>query len=176
MLDKAGLIQSSVAEKLPQEYIDRCDDLLTLLNTIWKSPMILFQKLVPSDLNELDAKGGVYVIGMLSSNEILYVGRTKNLKRRLYTNHLMGNQSTARLKKYLTSDELLREFAKSMEAVFTLPTSAEYDKASSYKLAKEFLRKNCYIKFLEIDESRLRGLTEGGLAYAFNVRFIEDEH
>lgn len=44
------------------------------------------------------------------------------------------------------------------------------------KLAKDFLRNNCYIKFLEINESRLRGLAEGGLAYGFNVRFIEDEH
>ncbi|MFD2045702.1 GIY-YIG nuclease family protein [Ornithinibacillus salinisoli] len=34
-----------------------------------------------------------------NNSQALYVGRTKNLRQRLYYNHLQGNKPTARLKK-----------------------------------------------------------------------------
>ena len=46
-------------------------------------------------------KAGVYIIYSSINHEPLYVGRMRKLKQRIYTNHLMGPLSNARLKKYL---------------------------------------------------------------------------
>lgn len=59
------------------------------------------------------------------AKENLYVGKTKNIKQRLYTNHLMGNQANARLKYYFVKDKDLSE----------IKTMAK---------AKEYLKENCY--------------------------------
>jgi len=40
-------------------------------------------------------------------DKVLYVGKTTNQRTGLYTNHLQGNQSTARRKKYLVKDTSL---------------------------------------------------------------------
>ncbi len=52
---------------------------------------------------------GVYLITLVEKKiEIpLYVGRTKNLRRRIYTNHLMGSVANARLKNYLIKDKTI---------------------------------------------------------------------
>ena len=55
-----------------------------------------FNGLVPSDLGEIAA---VYAIFDKENGSCLYVGRTKNLRQRIYSNHLMGPKSNARLKK-----------------------------------------------------------------------------
>ncbi|GEM_PF-1851756 len=73
----------------------------------WKEKLLAsdkyyFKTLQPSILAEDMAV--VYVIFDKSTDEALYVGRTKKLRRRLYTNHLQGNKSTARLKKYIVED------------------------------------------------------------------------
>lgn len=62
-----------------------------------------FKTLQPSMLAEDMAV--VYVIFDKSTNEAPYVGRTRKLRRRLYTNHLQSNKSTARLKKYIVEDK-----------------------------------------------------------------------
>ena len=61
-----------------------------------------FKELKPSVLP--DQLAAVYAITDTSTGEVLYVGRTKNIRRRLYTNHLMGPKTNARLKKYLVED------------------------------------------------------------------------
>lgn len=63
-----------------------------------------FGNLKPSDIPEKIA--GIYAIFDENTEETLYVGRSKDLKRRLYTNHLHGPENTARLKKYLVEDKL----------------------------------------------------------------------
>ncbi len=52
---------------------------------------------------------GVYLITLMGKRKEvpLYVGRSKNIRRRIYTNHLMGNVSNARLKNYLIKDKTI---------------------------------------------------------------------
>jgi hypothetical protein len=77
---------------------------------------------------------GVYVITARNSRyeDIHYVGRTKNLRQRVYTNHLMGGLGTARLKKYLINDN-------------------ELPRVRDKHHAKEFIKANCYVRWIEED-------------------------
>lgn len=86
-------------------------------NKVFSSRVYEFSSLVPSDLPE---KAGVYVIWLKDTEEVLYVGRTRNMRQRLYTNHLMGNKSSARLKKYLVDDN------------FNYPEITEYSDAKTF--------------------------------------------
>lgn len=91
--------------------MDRClqDELFAqarrLYDRLMASPQYDFDQLKPSMLPKDEA--GVYVIFLKETGETLYVGRTKKLRRRLYTNHLMGSEANARLKKYLKDDKRL---------------------------------------------------------------------
>ena len=114
----------------------------------------LFNGLVPSDLQEIAA---VYAIFDKEDGSCLYVGRTKNLRQRLYNNHLMGPKSNARLKKYLTEDASRPD----------IPTMAE---------AKQFLKNRCYFQYLPVSEMRKRGQIEGLLSFLLNVQYIHEEH
>lgn len=68
-----------------------------LIDQLLNSKKFYFKELKPSDL--LEGLPVVYAIFDKETGENLYVGRTVNLRRRLYTNHLMGPGSVARLKK-----------------------------------------------------------------------------
>jgi len=89
----------------------------------------------------LPHEGGVYLISANANGEVIpyYVGRASSLARRLYTNHLMGNQSTARLKKYMV----------------------ESGEVATMEEAKAFLRGSCHIQWVREDEYRNRGALEG---------------
>ena len=67
---------------------------------------LYFRDMTPSDIPESTA--GVYAIFECNTEEVLYVGRTKDLRRRLYYNHLQGPKTNARLKKYLNMTLLVR--------------------------------------------------------------------
>lgn len=114
-----------------------------------------FCDLKPSDLQ--DGLAVIYAIFDKDSGEALYVGRTKNLRQRLYTNHLMGPKSNARLKKYLTEDLNVPEI-QTMEQ------------------AKSFLREQCYFQYIPEPDMRSRGQIEGLLGYLLDVRYIHEEH
>lgn len=116
---------------------------------------LYFVNLTPSDIPE--DISGVYAIFDDKSGEVLYVGRTKNLRRRLYTNHLHGSEATARLKKYLVEDEALKQISNIDEA-------------------KEYLKKNCYVKYIIEDDTLQRGKIEGLLSFLLDVRYIHEEH
>lgn len=60
-----------------------------LVKQLLSAPPLYFGNLTLSDIPE--GISGVYAI--FDSKEVLYVGRTKNLRRRLYTNHLHGPKS-----------------------------------------------------------------------------------
>ena len=66
-------------------------------NSLINASPVSFAYLTPSKVPE---SAGVYVITALLSGaeHPYYVGRTKNLRQRLYNNHLMGPLSNARLK------------------------------------------------------------------------------
>lgn len=114
-----------------------------------------FRELVPSMLE--DRLPVVYAIFNNSTDECLYVGRTKNLRQRLYTNHLMGSKTNARLKKYLAED-------------------CSEPQITTINEAKTYLRKNCYFQYLAEPDTVKRGRLEGLLSYLLNVRYIHEEH
>lgn len=120
-----------------------------------KASPLYFRDLTPSDIPE--GISGVYAIFDEDHNETLYVGRTKNLRRRLYTNHLHGPIANARLKKYLMDDDSQSDIG---------------DMAS----AKQYLRDHCYVKYIVEEDTLQRGRIEGLLSYLLNVRYIHEEH
>jgi hypothetical protein len=119
------------------------------------SKLYYFADLKPSDL-----QGGlavIYAIFDKNTGESLYVGRTKNLRQRLYNNHLMGPRSNARLKKYLVEDESVPDITTMSEA-------------------KTYLRDNCCFRYIAEPDVRRRGQIEGLLSYLLDVRYIDEEH
>lgn len=127
-----------------------------LVEDITSSEKYYFENLVPSKLKEDLVV--VYAIVDKNTLETLYVGRTKKLRRRLYTNHLQGNKSTARLKKYIVEDEI------------------NYPNINTYDDAKQWIKNNCYFQYINIEDSRERGHVEGLLGFLLDSRYIEDEH
>lgn len=107
-------------------------------NALLAAEAMPFAVLTPSKVPESE---GVYVISaMTKSTEIpYYVGRTKNLRQRLYTNHLMGSAAGARLKKHLVSA----------------------GECSDMAAAKAFLRQHCRVRWIEQSGHRERGAIEG---------------
>ena len=138
-----------------EEYRYRLIDAQKIAERLLNSKPYAFSNLVPSDLE--DKLEAVYAIFDRANGTCLYVGRTKNLRQRLYTNHLMGSKSNARLKKYLSEDVTRPD----------IPTMNE---------AKQFLKDRCYFQYLSIPDMRERGQIEGLLSYLLNVQYIHEEH
>ena len=115
---------------------------------------IAFADLVPSLLPKV---GGVYLITAIQRKveRPYYIGRSKNLQRRIYTNHLMGPLTNARLKKYLVNT----------------------GECSDPEAAKQFIRTFCHVRWIEEADIRKRGAIEG---YATGLLFpkhgIYEEH
>ena len=136
-------------------YCQRLSEAKRLLEQLTASPKYHFSDLKPSHL--VDGLPVVYAIFDKETEETLYVGRTKNLRRRLYTNHLMGPRANARLKKYLTDDPAMPEI-ETMEQ------------------AKQYLKDRCYFQYIEESDMRRRGQVEGLLGFLLDVRYIHEEH
>lgn len=141
--------------------MDRClqDELFAqarrLYDRLMASPQYDFDQFKPSLLPKDEA--GVYVIFLKETGETLYVGRTKKLRRRLYTNHLMGSEANARLKKYLKDDERLPYIRNLGEA-------------------KMFIKEHCAFRYLVEPDVVKRGRLEGLFAFLTSVRYIDEEH
>ena len=124
------------------------------LNILTNGNPLSFSEITPSKIPQ---EGGVYLISIKKGKlEIpYYIGRSKNLSRRLYTNHLMGSLSNARLKKYLVKSKECKNPEK----------------------AKRFIRKRCLVRWFLEDDTRKRGAVEG---YVTGVVFpkygIYEEH
>ncbi len=138
--------------KIPE---DRSSMAKSLTDSIRSAPKCYFSDLKPSMIQ--DGLPGVYAITNFHTGEVLYVGRTKNLRQRLYNNHLMGPESNARLKKYLKDDP---------------DETAVTDMAK----AKEYLKENCYFQYLVEQDVLKRGQLEGLLSFMLNVKYIHEEH
>lgn len=134
---------------------DRIKEAEQIIQTFQNAPKYHFRTLKPSQLE--NGLAVVYAITNQTTGEVLYVGRTKNLRRRLYTNHLMGPKTNARLKKYLVEDPGQPEIA---------------DMAA----AKEYLKEHCYFQFIPVADMVERGRIEGLLSYLLNVKYIHEEH
>jgi len=137
-------------------YSVKIEEASKLVEDIISREKYYFKNLIPSKLEEDLAV--VYAIVDKNTLETLYVGRTKKLRRRLYTNHLQGNKSTARLKKYIVEDEI------------------NYPNINTYDDAKQWIKNNCYFQYINIEDSRERGHVEGLLGFLLDSRYIEDEH
>ncbi len=132
----------------------RLEEAKKIAGQMLNSPAFLFRGFTPS---KLDSIPGVYAIFDRTTGATLYVGRTKNIRRRLYTNHLMGPKTNARLKNYLTEDPN-RPDIPNMEA------------------AKSYLIDNCFFKYIRVDNMVTRGQVEGLLSYLLDVTYIHEEH
>lgn len=123
-------------------------------DSLINSKPIAFKELTPS---KIPKAGGVYIITAKQrpKEEVYYIGRSKNLRQRLYNNHLMGPLSNARLKKYLIKSGECRNLQE----------------------AKDFIKKYCLARWIEEDDIRRRGAIEG---YATGLLFpkygIYEEH
>lgn len=113
-----------------------------------------FAGLTPSKLPEA---AGVYLItaALAGAEHPYYVGQTKNLRQRLYTNHLMGALSNARLKKHLIAAGECKDTVE----------------------AKQFIRENCSVRWVEQVGFRERGALEGYVTgLVFPKHGIYEEH
>ena len=119
-----------------------------------KATPLPFSCLTPSKLPEAP---GVYVITAIidGSEHPYYVGRTKNLRQRLYNNHLMGPLSNARLKKHLISG----------------------GECEDKDAAKKFIKDFCSVRWVEQQGFRERGAVEGYVTgLLFPKHGIYEEH
>ena len=133
----------------------RLEDARRLTEMLLHSKKYFFDVLTPSMLtNKLPV---VYAITDKTSGEVLYVGRTKNLRQRLYNNHLMGTLTNARLKKYLIQDPNMPEIT---------------DKES----AKDYIKTNCYFQYIAESDMTKRGQIEGLISFMLDVRYMHEEH
>lgn len=76
------------------EYMKRLSEAQRIVEELLDSKRYDFDGLKPSDLE--DRLPVVYAIFDKAYGTCLYVCRTKNLRRRLYTNHLMGPEARER--------------------------------------------------------------------------------
>ena len=137
-----------------QVILARLDSACTFVKAFLNRPQFDFRGMTPSLLENTP---GVYAIFDREKGIALYVGRTKNIRRRLYTNHLMGQATNARLKKYLVED-------------------SERPDIPDIQAAKEYLLNNCYFQYICITDMKTRARAEGLLSYALNVIYIHEEH
>lgn len=135
--------------------MNRINEIPKLYELMATSKKHYFNELKPSHL-EKDLSV-VYAITNFKTNQVLYVGKTTKLRRRLYTNHLMGNLANARLKKYLIDD-------------------SEIDNVTDSISAKQFLKDNCYFQYVIEPDMRRRGQLEGLFSFLLNVRYVDKEH
>jgi len=134
---------------------ERSQQGIVIADKLLCSQKLYFADLKPSDIP--DDLPGVYAIFNKHTGETLYVGRTQNLRRRLYTNHLHGPKANARLKKYLVEDPELVD-------VQDMPA------------AKQYLKEHCFFQYIHEPEMLQRGQVEGLLAFLLNVRYMHEEH
>jgi hypothetical protein len=110
-------------------------------------------------LSSLPKTAGVYLITAKTTsrnNEIpYYIGRTKNIGKRLYKDHLMGKRANAALNKYLIKAGI----------------------CSNENEAKNFIIKNCVARWIEEHDYKRRGAIEAYLtAILFPKYGIDKEH
>lgn len=137
------------------EYTERLTEAKRIVENLVGGKRYDFDGLKPSDLE--DRLPVVYAIFDKMDGACMYVGRTKNLRQRLYTNHLMGPASNARLKKYLVEDPDRQDI-------------------STLEAAKQYLLNHCYFQYYPVSDMRMRGQIEGLLGYLLDVRYIHEEH
>lgn len=124
------------------------------LRELLKAPPVPYSTLTPS---KIPIQPGVYLITAIlgETEHPYYVGRTKNLRERLYRNHLMGSPTNARLKKHMI------DAGECVDLV----------------AAKKFLRDSCVVRWIRQDGFRERGAVEGYVTGMLFPKYgIYEEH
>ena len=102
--------------------------------------------------NDIPSSSGVYVIQDQAKNQLIYVGRTKNLRRRLLGDHKRGNIEGSQFRKSLGNS-----------------LGAESENAIS-----EYIKENCNFRFLLVpsfqETIRLEHFATAILAPMLNVQ------
>ena len=135
--------------------MNRISEIPALYDSMIQAEKYYFNDIKPSQLEE--NLPVVYSITNFKTGMVLYVGKTTRLRRRLYTNHLMGSLNTARLKKYLIDDP-------------EVPEVVDLDSA------KKYLKANCYFQYVAEYDMRKRGQLEGLFSFILNVKYVDKEH
>ena len=135
--------------------MNRTSEIPALYDSMIQAEKYYFSDVKPSQLEE--NLPVVYSITNFKTGMVLYVGKTTKLRRRLYTNHLMGSLNTARLKKYLIDDP-------------EVPEVVDLDSA------KKYLKANCYFQYVAEYDMRKRGQLEGLFSFILNVKYVDKEH
>lgn len=129
----------------------KSDEVKKTLEEINKSQKYYFKTLKEKMLEKISV---VYVIFCIETEEALYVGKTTNLRVRLYNNHLHGKPPTARLKKYLVED------------------NRDYPNITTIDEAKDWIKENCYFQYSEINDSWKRAHLEGAIGFYLESKYI----
>ena len=135
--------------------MNRISEIPALYDSMMQAEKYYFSAVKPSQLEE--NLPVVYSITNFKTGVVLYVGKTTRLRRRLYTNHLMGSLNTARLKKYLIDDP-------------------ETPEVIDVNTAKQYIKNNCYFQYLAEQDMRKRGQLEGLFSFILNVKYVDKEH
>ena len=122
---------------------------LEVMKRLLAKPSCNFAEAYSKDVPE---KAGVYAIYDKRVKAMIYVGRTKNLRRRLLGDHKRGNIRGS-------------QFRKALKQCFTLKSESDIN---------NYIQKNCSLQFLAIDEFeeivRLEHFITAVLAPTLNIQ------
>lgn len=125
------------------------DIYLGKMNELLAKPKHEFSKVSP---REVPTGSGVYAIYDKKSDRIVYIGRTRNLRRRLLGDHKRGNVEGS-------------QFRKALGRHFILKSEEEIT---------SYISKNCSFQFIEINEFedivRLEHFTTAIIAPILNIK------
>ncbi|MBI2639550.1 MAG: GIY-YIG nuclease family protein [Candidatus Sungbacteria bacterium] len=100
---------------------------------------------------ELPESGGVYLFRN-DANEIVYIGKARNLKRRIRIDHLSQELG-----------DTMSAFRRSINKVLGIPFGHEM---------KSWICSNCKISFIQIDDPDMRSLVEALLIAAVRSKSL----
>ncbi|MHA1506237.1 MAG: GIY-YIG nuclease family protein [Candidatus Asgardarchaeia archaeon] len=104
-------------------FCKKVEELLEFLQQFLTVELIRISKLRRKEIPE---NPGIYAIYAPNGQELIYIGSTNNLKRRIYTNHMKGNKKASTLRRKL------------------------FKKFGSEDKVTEFLEQ-CFVRFLPLD-------------------------
>ena len=136
---------------LPEKVDEHISELRGIVERLLNQAPVSYGQATPASFPETR---GVYVI-FTSQGEVIRAGKTgagnATLRERLYRNHLMGNQS-GNLRAQLVASGVCIDIER----------------------AKDWIRNNCSVRFLEVSDSQTRANLEHFILAVLQPRFCDD--